>query len=74
MSNKADEEKAALKSQRELKEASLEFKAEANEKLKNHNKHAENGPDGAQRGQALPAEVKIKADAEPTSKPQVTQK
>lgn len=71
---KADEEKAARKSEETLKKASSEFKKGTLDKLKEHDESAPNGPDGAQRGQPLPDTAKVEATSEPVSKPQNTQK
>jgi len=71
MGFKEDNEAGLLDAER-LKHEAAEVKKGANEKLREHNENAENGPDGAQALQPLPEDVDIEANAEPLSKPQNT--
>jgi len=67
-----EDNEAGLRDAERLKHEASEVKKGANEKLREHNENAENGPDGAQALQPLPEDVDVEAHAEPLSKPQNT--
>lgn len=72
--SKQSEEKDALAEKARLKDEAENHKKGSIDALKENDKNAPNGPEGAQKWQPLPEGADVKATAEPTSKPQNTQK